>query len=165
MMIAIFAFVLFIGVILAIVYCTIVRIVYDKLSATKERNQNPNGTKVCIIITIVYFVCWIPTSIIEVLLHLNFAIPFHFYNTSYFILLLNPLLNPLFYAYYRHDFRCEFAALRRRQWNIVKNLYEPTLQADMISRRTTSSLMRTPPLRACILSVENKHLLKPVNAS
>lgn len=123
----IFSFIVIVGIFLGICYYTIVRVIKEKLEEAKEKSSNPAGIKVCILITISFFICWAPMSITENLLRFCVFSPLQIMdamNASYFILLLNPLLDPLMYAYYRRDFRKELSAWRNRQWKFIKNIHK-----------------------------------------
>ena len=118
-----FSLVLLIGMLLGLSYYRIVRIIQDKLRGSKEKSSNPAGIKVCIMVAISFFICWIPISVVETLSQYGVVISNTIYNISYFILLMNPCLDPIMYAYYRKDFRHELAAWCRRQWEPAKSIH------------------------------------------
>ncbi|XP_065673472.1 D(2) dopamine receptor A [Hydra vulgaris] len=103
--VVVFSVVIIIGGIIFYFYFKIVQMVRQKLKESQEKAKNPAGIKVCIIVAITFFVCWIPTFILELLLQNNAKVIPEASYASYSILLLNPCLDPLMYAYYRKDFR------------------------------------------------------------
>ena len=103
--IVMFSIVITIGVIIFYFYYKVVRIVRQKLRESREKAKNPAGVKVCVVVAVTFFVCWVPTFIFELLLQHNAKVVPEASYASYAILLLNPCLDPLMYAYYRRDFR------------------------------------------------------------
>lgn len=127
--VTLFVLVLVIGVLLGMSYYQIVRMVQSKLKEVKEKATNPAGIKVCILVAISFFICWIPTCITELLIASANRVPVKaVMNTVYFIFLLNPCLDPIMYAYYRRDFRQELAEWRKRRWRGMKKLYDRIFQ-------------------------------------
>ena len=118
-----FSFTLIAGLLLFIFYHKIVKTVREKIESFPEsqhRSKSP-GVKVCILSTIVFFICWIPYTITEILIQSNVRIPDEIIDTSYFILLLGPCVDPLLYAYYREDFRNHLLQCFVRMWISVMN--------------------------------------------
>jgi len=117
-----FTFIAVIGVGLGICYYTIVKLVKSKLADSGEKSSNPAGIKVCVLVAISFFVSWIPTCIVENLMYFQQKVPYEVMNASYFIMLMNPLLDPIMYAYYRRDFRGELSNYMTKRWSFLKNL-------------------------------------------
>ena len=122
--ISLFVLVFLIGLLLGVAYFKIVRTIQSKLKEIKGSPSNTTGIKVCILVAISFFLCWIPTCITEILMQKNARISQAWMNTAYFILLMNPCLDPIMYAYYRRDFRQELSQWRQRRWKGVKSLYD-----------------------------------------
>lgn len=117
-----FTFIAVIGVGLGICYYTIVKLVKSKLADSGEKSSNPAGIKVCVLVAISFFVSWIPTCIVENLMYFQQNVPYEVMNASYFIMLMNPLLDPIMYAYYRRDFRGELSNYMNKRWSFLKSL-------------------------------------------
>ena len=93
----------------------IVSLVKQKLTGAKA--ANPAGIKVCIMVAISFFVCWIPISVIEIMLQSEVDVnPFVLF-VSYCVLLFNPCFDPIFYAYYgrynRKELHRSLSSLKR----------------------------------------------------
>lgn len=97
-----FSLTLFVGILLFVFYQRIIAIVRSKVPANERRST---GIKVCILSTILFFVCWIPSTITEILIQTKISVPHLIGDISYFVLMLGPALDPVLYAYYRKDFR------------------------------------------------------------
>ena len=93
-------------------YIKIVFIIKEKLSGKKA--SNPGGIKACIMVSISFFVFWIPTCVVEIMLESDVLISSIASPIIFTVLLLNPCLDPFFYAYYRKDFRKEVAGLFKK---------------------------------------------------
>ncbi|XP_057296592.1 adenosine receptor A3-like isoform X2 [Hydractinia symbiolongicarpus] len=133
---ALFALVFLIGVLLGIIYYTIVKLIQEKLRTSNEKSSNPAGIKVCIMVAISFFLCWIPTCIVELLVQYNVNLPHQVVNASYSIMLINPCLDPIMYAYYRRDFRRELASWRQRQWKSIKICYNRLTQKPYMRKES-----------------------------
>ncbi|XP_012564877.1 adenosine receptor A2a [Hydra vulgaris] len=103
--IIVFGMVVIIGLLICFIYAKIVFVVKQKLSGEKARN--PAALKVSIMVAISFFVCWIPTLVVEIMLQSSINLNEYVPLVSYCILLFNPCLDPIFYAYYRKDIRKE----------------------------------------------------------
>ena len=101
------------GSLLAVFYYTIVQTIRSKVRQSKEPLTNPAGIWVCIISSIIFVTSWIPYCIVEILLQHEINISLTVMDAAYFILMLNPCLNPVIYAYYRRDFRSSIYTRRR----------------------------------------------------
>jgi len=123
--ISLFVLVFLIGLLLGLAYFKIVRTIQSKLKEIKGTPSNTTGIKVCILVAISFFLCWIPTCITELIILTRNVFPNPVWmNTAYFILLMNPCLDPIMYAYYRRDFRHEVSQWRQRRWKSAKSLYD-----------------------------------------
>ncbi|XP_066917930.1 adenosine receptor A2b-like [Clytia hemisphaerica] len=123
--ITLFSMVLILGLLIGAAYFAIIRTIQSKMKGVKGPPSNKKGIKVCVMVAISFFLCWIPTCITELIIVDQKVYPeAAWMNTAYFILLLNPCLDPLMYAYYRRDFRRELSLLRDRRWKSVKTLYD-----------------------------------------
>ena len=93
------------GLLLLASYYKIVKTISRKTRSTRERRSNPAGVRVCIISTALFFVSWVQYSVVEILLQSNIMISSELMDGTYFIFMLSPCMDPMLYAYYRHDFR------------------------------------------------------------
>ncbi|XP_065673346.1 D(1C) dopamine receptor-like [Hydra vulgaris] len=110
--ITVFSCIILNGWLIGSMYYRIVKIVQWQLQKRiNNKRRNTAGIKVCIMVAISYFICWIPTAVIEVLYQYIVYIPLEVSSIAYFLLLLNPCLDPLMYGYYRKDFRKEICRL------------------------------------------------------
>ncbi|XP_047122455.1 adenosine receptor A2a-like [Hydra vulgaris] len=116
--ISVFSMVMIIGLFISFVYAKIVFVVKQKLSGEKARN--PAALKVSIMVAISFFVCWIPTLVVEIMLQSSINLNEYVPLVSYCILLFNPCLDPIFYAYYRKDIRKE---VRRSISSLTRNSF------------------------------------------
>ncbi|XP_065673549.1 histamine H2 receptor [Hydra vulgaris] len=110
--IVVFSCIVLNGLLIGGIYYKIIQIARWQLQ--KEINRKvrcTKGIKVCILVAISYFVCWIPTAVTEVLYQNNPNIPREVLLTTYFLLLLNPCFDPLMYGCYRKDYRKELCTL------------------------------------------------------
>ena len=106
--IIVFTWIVLNGVLIGGMYYRIIKIVRNQLRrGINKKSRNTAGIKVCVMVAVSYFVCWIPTSVTEVLFQYGTQIPHEIPLITYIILLLNPCLDPLLYGYYRKDFRKE----------------------------------------------------------
>lgn len=123
--ITLFSLVMFVGLVIGIGYLMIVLTIRAKMKDMKGVPTNTTGIKVCIMVAISFFLCWIPTAVIELIIVDQKVYPSPVWmNSAYFIMLLNPLLDPLMYAYYRRDFRSQLSKWRQRRWRSIKKLYD-----------------------------------------
>ena len=130
-----------VGLVLMLLYYKIISIIKEKLRATNELASSSTGIKACVIVAVSFFVCWIPQSVVELSMQLRKPIPFEFQNAAYFIMLTNPCLNPLCYAYYRRDFRRELRKWFKRRWREMMGIWpcfnETRIQRGHWKKRST----------------------------
>lgn len=128
--ISLFSLVMLLGLAIGVGYAMIVHTIQIKMREMRGPGggggpTNTTGIKVCIMVAISFFLCWIPTSVTELIIVHKKIYPGPIWmNTSYFILLMNPLLDPLMYAYYRRDFRSHVSEWRQRRWKGFKKVYD-----------------------------------------
>ena len=123
--ITLFSLVMFLGLMIGGGYLMIVLTIHAKMKEMKGTPTNKTGIKVCIMVAISFFLCWIPTAVTELIIVDRKVYPGPAWmNTAYFIMLMNPLLDPLMYAYYRRDFRSQVSRWRQRRWKSIKKLYD-----------------------------------------
>lgn len=137
--VVLFSAIILIGIMLGVLYYRIVRTAQSKLKATNETSSNPAGIKVCILVAISFFVCWIPTCVAESLIQSRIHVTKPIMNTVYFFLLINPCLDPIMYAYYRRDFRHELGCWMRRRWNSCRKFYNRVFSRDAYTSRFSSN--------------------------
>ena len=130
-----FGVVMFIGFLLLIMYHSIISIVQQKLRAANERCHSL-GLKACIVVAVSFFICWIPQSIMELCMQSGHMVPLAFQNGAYFIMLMNPCLNPLCYGYYRRDYRSELQKWVKRRWRDLRHIGLCIIGRPRITRDT-----------------------------
>ncbi|XP_047122337.1 adenosine receptor A3 [Hydra vulgaris] len=127
--ISMFSMVVMVGTLISFVYAKIIFLVKQKLSGQKSRN--PVALRVNVMVAISFFVCWIPTLVVEIMLQSGIRVHQYIPLASYSILLFNPCLDPIFYAYYRKDIRKEIS---RSLSNMTRSsLFEATTKSGFHS--------------------------------
>ena len=162
--ITLFSLVMLLGLVIGIGYLMIVLTIHAKMKEMKGAPTNTTGIKVCIMVAISFFLCWIPTAVTELIIVDQKVYPSPAWmNTAYFIMLMNPLLDPLMYAYYRRDFRSHVSKWRQRRWKGIKKLYDrivlslssnkDTNERDCLRNNNQDSKQRSSPRKEMITEV------------
>lgn len=150
--IVLFAMTILTGFLLFLLYFTIIQTIRRKIRATKEESPNKSGIKVCVISVVSFFISWLPYVVIEILLQCNvyFEGLFQMMDATYFILLLNPCINPFLYAYYRQDFRNALFAWAKRRKETLVEIYPATQKRPYFNRNDSSRIISRATTRLVI---------------
>ena len=127
----VYGFILLSGVLLVFFHLTVARTVKTKMRVDSSRlcgssvrtdsvrQRYPRGLKVCVLSCGLFFLCWVPSCVVELLLYFQGAscsvtTMNILMDGAYFVLLLSPCLNPYLFAFYKTDFQNCLRALCTR---------------------------------------------------